>query len=294
MSVQATSSEICVAISGVGLIGGSIAAAIRATHSDCRIIGIGRHASRLEEAVRRGLLDEFRVAEPASESLPESALGIACQPVNQIVPAVDALLRAGCAVVTDAGSVKESICRAFEHEPRFVGAHPIAGSEQNGFEAADAKLFEGRICVVTPVNQLDDSERYQANIARVSRFWESLGLDVVRMSPSEHDRILALTSHLPHILASVAAGCVTQEMLPLTGTGFRDTTRIAAGSAAVWTSILNDNAKHCMQAIQQAEQRLTDFRTALMNHDLATLTALWTQGSDLRRQLEPGPHYSNK
>lgn len=288
MVVQVASPETCVAISGVGLIGGSIAAAIRVRSPGCHIIGVGRSAARLEEAVRRGLLDEYRSGELSENSLPAHALGIACQPVNQIVPAAEALLRAGCGVVTDAGSVKDPICRVFANQPRFVGAHPIAGSEQNGFEAADSELFAGRVCVITPVDTVTEpskSER-EANSLRVAKFWASLGMRVVEMLPPEHDRILALTSHLPHVLASVAAGCVTPEMLPLTGTGFRDTTRIAAGSAAVWTSILSDNAEHCIDAIQQAESRLAEFRKALQSQNLEALTALWDAGASLRRMLD--------
>lgn len=288
MVVQVASPETCVVISGVGLIGGSIAAAIRARSSGCHIIGVGRSSARLEEALRRGLLDEYRCGDLVENCLPAHALGIACQPVNQIVPAAEALLRAGCGLVTDAGSVKDPICRVFADQARFVGAHPIAGSEQNGFEAADPNLFARRVCVITPLDAATESSKSEreANTLRVAKLWASLGMHVVQMSPHEHDRILALTSHLPHVLASVAAGCVTPDMLPLTGTGFRDTTRIAAGSAAVWTSILSDNAEHCIDAIQQAEARLAQFREALQSQNLEALTELWDAGAILRRKLD--------
>lgn len=238
----------------------------------------------MEEAVRRGLLDEYRLADSVGSSIPSDSLGIVCLPVNQIVASAQSLLDGGCEVVTDAGSVKESICRSFSGEPRFVGSHPIAGSEQSGFEAADPGLFHGRVCVITPA--APDSETTVRNRDRIRRFWQSLGMTVSELPPEEHDRLLALTSHLPHVLASVAAGCVAPEMLGLTGTGFRDTTRIAAGAASVWTSILNDNAPHCIAAIQKAEQRLAQFRAALETHDITALTALWNQGADVRRRLD--------
>lgn len=286
MVVQVLTSESCLIIAGVGLIGGSIAAAVKQVNPGCRIIGIGRNRVRLEEAVRRGLLDEYRLGDCTADTLPPGSLGVVCLPVNQIAASVQSLLDSGCEVVTDAGSVKESICRVFSREPRFVGSHPIAGSEQSGFEAADPSLFSGRVCVMTPT--LPDSDTSVRSLGRIRRFWQSIGMSVTELAPEEHDRILALTSHLPHILASVAAGCVAPEMLALTGTGFRDTTRIAAGAAAVWTSILNDNAPHCIAAIKAAEARLAGFRAALEARDVAALTELWDQGADVRRLLDRG------
>lgn len=270
--------EQTVVIVGVGLIGGSVALALRAATPSTRVIGIGRNANRLQKAVADGLIDEF-----ASELLPEhgvrAGLGVICLPVDRIPAAADQLLSAGCDVVTDAGSVKQSICTQMSTRAGFVGAHPIAGSEQSGFEHAVHDLFRGRICVVCR----EDTE-YEA-VQRTLAFWQLLGMTCRVMSPAQHDRVLAMTSHLPHILASVAAGCVTRDQLEFVGTGFRDTTRIAAGSDELWTSILMDNAPSCMAAVDLALERLSQFRTALGGGEASAIRQLLSEAALLRRSL---------
>ncbi len=270
--------EQAVVIAGVGLIGGSVALALRAAAPAVRVIGIGRNAERLQKAVAEGLIDEF-----ASELLPEhgvhGGLGVICLPVDRIPAAAGQLLNAGCDVVTDAGSVKQNICTQMRGCPEFVGAHPIAGSEQSGFEHAAGDLFQGRICVVCR----EDTEHVA--VQRTLAFWQMLGMTCRVMPAERHDRILALTSHLPHILASVAAGCVTSEHLEFVGTGFRDTTRIAAGGDELWTSILMDNAPACVAALDLALERLNRFRAALGAGEASAIRQLWGEAAQLRRSL---------
>ncbi len=272
--------EQTVVVVGVGLIGGSVAAAAMSRLQGCRVIGIGRNRERLRRAADAGLLSDWSET-ISGKTIPHGSLGVVCLPVDQIPNAAHELLEAGCDVVTDAGSVKGSICRDMNarRARRFIGAHPIAGSEHSGFEYADPDLFADRACILTPL----DSE--PADVDRVAAFWRSIGMTVYRMTPDEHDRVLALTSHLPHILASVAAGCVAPELLPFTGTGYRDTTRIAAGSASLWTSILTDNARHCLDSIQAAQLLLSRFRTAIETNDAALLEAMWEESAGRRRQL---------
>ena len=270
-------------IAGVGLIGGSIAAAIRQRFPDCNVMGIGRNRERLESARKAGLLTSWS-DEITADTIPTGSLAVVCLPVNQIADTVNQLLNAGCELVTDAGSVKASIIAALEDQPglRYVGSHPIAGSEHSGFEHADANLFAGRLCVVTTSSP---QQANHENVQRVVSFWKSLNAAVHLMSPEEHDRVLALTSHLPHILASVAAGCVEPDLLNFTGTGYRDTTRIAAGSASLWATILLGNAKHCLEAIDAAEEILHQFRTALETGNAKQLESLWESAAEKRRLL---------
>lgn len=270
--------ERFVVVAGVGLIGGSVAAAVRAASPECSVIGVGRSPERLQAAQDAGLITGW-TSEISAEAIPPGSLGVVCLPVDRVVQTARELLQAGCGAVTDVGSTKVAICRQLGDEKSFVGAHPIAGSEQAGFEHANEALFRGRVCVICPeAADLDV-------VLRVEEFWRGLGLTLRRLSADEHDRILALTSHLPHVLAAVAAGVVTDEQLEFTGTGFRDTTRIAAGSADVWTSILMANASACVEAISRAEQLLGRFRWALEQGDAELLNTLWSVSAERRRKL---------
>jgi prephenate dehydrogenase len=275
---QAGMFERAVVVVGVGLIGGSIAAAVRAVHPATQVIGVGRSPERLQNALHRGLLTNW-TSRISKASIPAGSLGVVCLPVDRIADTAAELLRAGCEVVTDAGSTKQAICEKLAAEPHFVGAHPIAGSEQAGFEHADKSLFQGRVCVLCP-------EKSPAHIVeRVSRFWQNLGLSIHCLPAAEHDRVLALTSHLPHVLASVAAGVVSDQDLVFAGSGFRDTTRIAAGSTEIWPTILMENAGPCIDAITRAETLLEQFRKALTEHNLADLQLLWNTAAERRRKL---------
>jgi len=274
------STEQSIVIVGVGLIGGSIAAAVRRRFPQCKVIGIGRNQERLKLATARGLLTNWS-DQITSATIPHGSLGIVCLPVDQIAGAVRHLADADCELVTDAGSVKACVYAALDDvsKGRFIGSHPIAGSEQTGFENSDADLFVNRMCVVTPVNATAiDTERIVA-------FWKAIGSTVQQMSPDDHDRVLALTSHLPHLIAAVMSGCVAEELLPFTGTGFRDTTRIAAGSASLWTSILLGNAIHCVESIDAAERLLMRFREAITTGDAPTLESLLEISAQRRRTL---------
>ena len=272
--------ERSIVIVGVGLIGGSIAAAVRQRFPECCVIGIGRNSKRLKSAVERGLLTEWS-SQITSAVLPAGSLGIVCLPVDQIAKAVDQLAEANCELITDAGSVKSSICSSLGDRSvgRFIGSHPIAGGEHTGFEHADANMFLNRLCVVTP------SKAMAGATERIAAFWKSIGMTVQQMSPEEHDRILALTSHLPHIMASVLSGCVAENLLPFTGTGFRDTTRIAAGSSSLWTAILLGNAAYCAESIDTAEGLLRKFRESIVANDAESLTALLEESAERRRKL---------
>lgn len=274
------SPEQSIVIVGVGLIGGSIAAAIRRRFPECTVIGIGRNRERLNLAAERGLLTDWS-DQISSATIPHGSLGVVCLPVDQIAGAVRQLADADCELVTDAGSVKACVYAALDDasKGRFIGSHPIAGSEQTGFENSDADLFVNRMCVVTPV----DATRIDTD--RIVAFWKSIGSTVQQMSPDEHDGVLALTSHLPHIVAAVMSGCVGEELLPFTGTGFRDTTRIAAGSASLWTSILLGNATHCVESIDAAERLLSRFREAINSGDAPALESLLEMSAQLRRRL---------
>jgi len=266
-------SEPAVAIVGVGLIGGSIAAALRQRGFCGKILGVGRTASRLEAAQAAGLIDTGTT--DLSTAAAEASLMVFCTPVDRIVEGVleaAKTCRAGT-LLTDAGSIKQTICDELSTRlpsgVTFIGSHPLAGSEKQGFEHADADLFLGRVCVVTP-----DETTPPRSLEQLRSFWEFLGNRVVEMTPAQHDQILARTSHLPHVVAAALAGTFSDLPAELTAGGYRDTTRIAAGDPDLWVSILLGNAEAVVCGLDRCGAKLVEFRDAITNRDAAALKSL--------------------
>lgn len=255
-----------IAIYGVGLIGGSIAAALKQRGFAGPIIGVGRNRERLEEAKRRGLLDE--ATDDPDAAAPSADLQIFCTPVDQIVAGVQRAARHSRpgTLLTDAGSVKGPICRALENalpaDVAFLGSHPLAGSEKQGFEYAKADLYVDRVCVLTPTTNSPEGA-----VERLRRFWGGIGARVVVMTPEAHDEAVATTSHAPHVVAAAVAAILRDDQRNLAATGFRDTTRIAAGDPDLWVAILRQNASAVLSAIGRFEHALAEFRSALETHD---------------------------
>lgn len=271
-------------IVGVGLIGGSIGLAAKKRGLARRVLGVGRQRESLHRALQIGAIDEAFL-EPAAAVHPAD-LVVFCTPVDRIVEQVLALAP-GCkkgTLLTDAGSTKETIVRGIEDKlppgVAFVGSHPIAGSEKRGPEHARADLFQGRVTVVTPTPKTE-----AAAMDRTVQFWEALGSTVRQMSPEDHDRALALTSHLPHLIASALAGLLPTELAPLTGTGFRDTTRVAAGDPELWTGIFCQNRKMMIEAVGEMQGRLMQFKQVLMFGDQEALDALLADAKRKRDAL---------
>jgi prephenate dehydrogenase len=271
-------------IVGVGLIGGSIGLAARRRGLAQRVLGVGRHPDSLERAKSLGAIDAtFLDLLPA---VPEADLVVFCTPVDQIA---DQVLAAAPAckpgvLLTDAGSTKGQIVQAIDGRipagASFVGSHPLAGSEKRGPEHADANLFQDRLTVITPTSRTD-----AASLERTKSFWQALGSRVRMMSPEDHDRALALTSHLPHLLACALAGILPSEHHELTASGFRDTTRIAAGDPVLWKAIFEHNRVAVLSALRSLTGRLDQFRHALEAGNWARLDSLLTQAKEVRDAL---------
>lgn len=279
-----------IAVIGVGLIGGSIGAAAKARGAAQAVIGLGRNRVRLEAARRAGVID--RVAtEPAA--IAEAELIVVCTPVDRIAADVVALAlhaKPG-AIFTDAGSVKGTICTALAGKlpagVTFVGSHPLAGSEKAGFEHADANLFAGRVCIVTPQDDTPPDA-----LARARSFWERLGMRVVEMSPERHDAILALTSHLPHAAAAALASLLDGPEAQFAATGFRDTTRVAGGDPDLWTAIFSANREPVAGQLDRLIARLTELREAITADDRARIHALLDDAKQRRDRLLNAPRSS--
>ncbi len=272
------------AIVGVGLIGGSIGLAARERGLARRVLGAGRQQASLDRALAVGAIDEAFL--DVAAAVHQADFVVFCTPVDRIVEQVTAL-GPGCAkgtLLTDAGSTKAAIVAGIEGRlpegVSFIGSHPIAGSEKRGPDHANPRLFYGRLTVVTPTPRSDPDA-----VERVTAFWKTLGSQVRRMGPEEHDRALALTSHLPHLVASVLASVLPAELAALTGTGFRDTTRVAAGDPELWTGIFLQNHKMMEEAIDEVQNRLTEFKHALLAADREKLDALLAQAKRIRDAL---------
>lgn len=274
------------AILGVGLLGGSVARAARQRRIVEHITGYDPQRSSLDHAVSIGLID--RSALTVGEAVRDADLVIAAAPVDHVVPLLQeaaAASRPGT-LLTDVGSTKATLVRTLEAKlppnALFVGSHPLAGSEKHGPEHADANLFSGRTVFLTPTPRTNPAALTQAR-----SFWEALDARVRILSPEEHDQTMALTSHLPQLAAAALAGTLPQELCDLTGTGFRDTTRLASGNPDVWRPIFEQNRGPVLQALERFLNRLQAFRSALETSDGARLEALLREALTIRENLTP-------
>jgi len=275
-----------VTIIGVGLIGGSIGLALRNRGLADQVVGIGRSKSSANLIKAKELGAITAIASDIPQGVANADIVIVCTPVNEIAEHV---LAAAIAVptntlLTDAGSTKASIVSKVEAsmlpDEHFVGSHPLAGSEKKGMHFARADLFEGRVVIITPTNRTK-AEDAQA----LTDFWSSLGANVLTMSPEVHDKALAGTSHLPHLIAAALAGITPQDDLPLTAGGWRDVTRIAAGDPNLWTQILLENRANVLKSLTGFEKKVQAFRSAIERGDATLLRALLTEGKQVRDAL---------
>lgn len=244
-------------ILGVGLLGGSLGLAYRGVASDCRIIGYGHRRSTLQAALDRRAIDE--AYEDPAEAVRGADLVVLCTPVGlfeELLTRIAPVLSPG-AIVTDVGSTKRSVVSAGERlmppHARFVGSHPMAGSEKRGVEHADPRLFQGALCILTPTPRTDPDA-----LATVDGFWRSLGMRTATTTPEDHDRRVCDVSHLPHAVAAAMVMLQDDESLPLAGKGFLDATRIAAGDGALWRDILTDNADNVRAGVARLRERLDE------------------------------------
>jgi len=244
-----------VAILGMGLMGGSLGLALRALSSPPRVYGYARREESLRAAIDTGAIDHACTC-PA-EAVCEADVVVLCVPVLAM-PALAAETMGHAApdcVFTDVGSTKREVMALMDDHringlPQFVGSHPIAGSHMTGIGAARADLYRDATVVITP-----GDDALPGSVERLKQLWTLVGSRVVVMSPSEHDAMLARTSHLPHLVAAAVVETVLDDRLPdaalFCGSGFRDTTRVAAGSEELWHDICMTNRVAIDAALQR-------------------------------------------
>ncbi len=262
-----------VAVVGTGMIGGSIGLALRKFGLAEKIIGIGRRQASLRIARRVGAVTNTTV--DLAKGVVEAELVIVCTPVGRIVDDVREVAR-NCppnTLITDVGSTKQPIVAALDvglsRGCRFLGGHPLAGSEKSGAGNANAQLFDGRLAILTPTRNTRAED-----FDLIEELWEGLGAVVMQMSADEHDRAVAITSHLPHLAAAALAAAVPESLFRLSGTGILDTTRLAAGDPELWRQILTLNREHVLSALEKYGAKLAALHAALRDGDQTELQQL--------------------
>lgn len=281
------------AIIGVGLIGGSLARAAKAGGSVSRVVGFGRGASNLQDALRLQIIDEIAVS--AAAAVKDADIVVLAIPVaatETVLRSIAPALKPD-AVVTDVGSVKQAVMAAASralgaHCVRFVPAHPIAGTEDSGAAASRADLFRDKRVIFTP-----DDDTDTAALERVATLWRKAGAEVLTMDAAQHDRVFARTSHLPHLLAyqlvdllahtyEPVLPAATPSVFDFAASGFRDFTRIASSDPAMWRDICLHNRDAILNALDQYRAGLEELRAAIARGDGEHLFKLFGDAKHVR------------
>lgn len=275
-------------IVGLGLIGGSLAKACRAKGLMRYMVGVDQDPATLEQA--RDIVDLATAS--LAKGIADSDLVMVATPPASILPVIKEMslyLKKG-AMISDVGSVKAPIvAEAMEllsPDNPFVGGHPIAGTEKAGFGASFAELFQGQLCILTPTAKTDDSA-----FRRVKELWEHLGSRVAIMEPQEHDRIFALVSHLPHLVAYALVTMVGQcqaaggNIFAYSGGGLRDFTRLAASHPVMWRDICLLNDKYLLETLDSFQLALEDIRLGLERKDGQALQTLFEKAREINARM---------
>lgn len=278
-----------IALIGIGLIGSSISHASRRGKLARSIVGSARTAATVDTALKLGIIDKGYAS--AAEAAKGADLIVLCVPVGMCGPLaaeIAPVLKKG-AILTDVGSVKAAIMRdVAPYVPagvHFVPGHPIAGTEQSGPESGFAELFDGRWCILTPAADTDP-----AATAKLKTFWEKLGSNVEIMDAGHHDLVLAITSHVPHLIAFNIVNTAAHlervtgsEVIRFSAGGFRDFTRIAASDPTMWRDIFLNNKDAVLEMLGRFTEDLTMLQRAIRFGDGATLADTFTEARAIRR-----------
>ena len=287
-----------ITIVGVGLIGGSFALALREAGHRLHFTGAGRNEQSLQRAVERGIVDSYHTS--VAEAVAESDLVLLATPVGATDAVLDQIapVAGSNTIITDAGSVKQSVIdsarQRLPHFENFVPAHPIAGTEHSGVEAGFASLYNGKRLILTPV-----AETSQVAIAQVAELWKSTGAVIEQMEPQHHDAIFAATSHLPHMVAFSLVETLYRmdkesPLLHHAGSGFADYTRIASSDPVMWRDVCLYNRDALLTSLGQFADGLETLVNAIESKDGEALeqiftTAKRTRDTKVLRSSDPDP-----
>lgn len=277
---------------GLGLIGGSLAAALRSTNPNMKLIAIDRDAETLRSAKNSGLIDEGYASVDQLSDIPQVAvLAVPVTAMRAVFAEIKPWFQ-HCLAITDVGSTKQSVLDDLasvlspEQSSCFVPGHPIAGREQSGLAAALSDLFQERRVILTPTEKTRTK-----STAIVSQLWQQAGAEVEELSPREHDEILAATSHLPHALAFSLVHCLTQKhdgqkIFRYAAGGFADFSRIASSDPVLWRGICLANKEALLRAINLFEEQLSELKSNLETADGDALETMFHSAKTARDQYK--------
>lgn len=278
-----------VAVFGPGLMGASLLMALRAKSPRTRLSAWARRAEAVQELEQRGLADAATT--DAATAVRGADAVVLCVPVDRMeeVARLVAPHLGADALATDVGSTKQKLAprleEIFSGGKNFVGSHPMCGSEESGMDAARADLYEGALCVVCPTGAT------RADLpGRAAALWETVGARTAILSPDEHDAAAAAASHVPHIAAAALVELMARqpaEFRHLCASGFRDTTRIAAGSPVLWAGILGENAEKIAAALGELESILAGYRKAIVGGRHEEITRFLASAAEKRGEIFP-------
>ena len=276
---------------GLGLIGSSLSHAARRNGLVEKIVGTAPSGSTRSKALELGLVDE--IFEDPAEAVIDAEFVVLCMPVGasgRVAEQISGNLSPGT-IVTDVGSVKSEVLNMVApHIPEgvsFVPGHPIAGTEESGPEAGFAELFEGRWCILTPNQQTDP-----VSVDKVKSFWEACGSSVDIMTANHHDMVLAITSHLPHLIAYNIVGTASDleevtrsEVIKYSASGFRDFTRLAASDPTMWRDVFLNNKDAVLEMLGRFSEDLASLQRAIRWSDGDTLYDMFSRTRNIRRRI---------
>ncbi len=280
-----------VSIIGIGLIGSSIARGIKKHNIANKVVGYAKTLETREKAMDLGYMDQ--VFDSANDAIKDADLVILCVPVGanrDIMIEISDNLSEGT-ILTDVGSVKAEVIKQLKDiipdKVSFIPAHPIAGTEFSGPESGFAELFDHKWCVLTPYEKSKKQD-----IKKVKNFWERLGMNVDEMSPEYHDLVLAITSHIPHLIAYNIVGTATnlaeitrKEVTKYAAGGFRDFTRIASSDPIMWRDIFLNNQEAVLEMLDKFSDDLSSLREAIKKKDGKELQKYFTKTRDIRKRI---------
>jgi prephenate dehydrogenase len=276
-------------ILGTGMLGGSVALALKKHGLATIVVGASRQESSLKIAKDMKAIDEGTT--DIHKAIQGADLVVLAAPVTVILENIGDIskhLRRGC-IVTDVGSTKLAIVEAAEkHFPphvMFVGSHPMAGSEKSGIAEARADLFKDAECIMTPTAKTNRMAR-----DKIKQVWTVMGAKVKFMEPAVHDEVMAYVSHLPHMMAFALARSISEDHFQHGASSLKDTTRIAGSSPQMWADICSSNYRNVIKAIDESVKSLSDIRKAVVDRDETALIQLFNQAKAKREILEKKIH----